>query len=76
MIYRAHLIPLLLADFHYVLTDNAGLNETWMQYQSPIVSYSTIDSDGYGVCSRAIQMVLCLYYHRIKRQRNPPAANG
>ncbi|EPQ56197.1 hypothetical protein GLOTRDRAFT_59312 [Gloeophyllum trabeum ATCC 11539] len=34
-------------SFNYVLTDNAQLNRTYEQYESPIISHSTIDSDGY-----------------------------
>lgn len=37
-----------LLGFDYLLTDNARLNETWRQYESPVISYSTIDSEGYG----------------------------
>lgn len=38
-----------LAAFDYLLTDNAWLNQTWAQYETPVVSYSTIQSDGYGM---------------------------
>ncbi|KZT20995.1 hypothetical protein NEOLEDRAFT_1074339 [Neolentinus lepideus HHB14362 ss-1] len=34
-------------SFDYVLTDNAHLNYTYEQYESPIISHLTIDSDGY-----------------------------
>ncbi|OJT13681.1 hypothetical protein TRAPUB_9780 [Trametes pubescens] len=35
------------ADFDYVLTENPQLNETLAQYELPIVTHSTIESDGY-----------------------------
>ncbi|KAI0630468.1 dipeptidyl aminopeptidase [Trametes polyzona] len=34
-------------DFDYVLTENPQLNETLAQYELPIVTHSTIESDGY-----------------------------
>jgi dipeptidyl aminopeptidase len=34
--------------FDYVLTDNARLNETWSVFEAPTITYSTIESDGYG----------------------------
>lgn len=35
-------------DFDYILTDNAQLNETWSQFEAPLVMHKTIESDGYG----------------------------
>ena len=32
----------------YVLTDNKALNETSGLFQMPIITRSTIESDGYG----------------------------
>ncbi|KAH7910473.1 dipeptidyl aminopeptidase [Hygrophoropsis aurantiaca] len=34
-------------DFDYVLTDNAALNTTLSLYETPVVTYSTIESDGF-----------------------------
>ncbi|GBE89421.1 Probable dipeptidyl-aminopeptidase [Sparassis crispa] len=34
-------------DFNYVLTENPQLNDTLRQFEMPIVTHSTIDSDGY-----------------------------
>ncbi|KAF9233855.1 dipeptidyl aminopeptidase [Melanogaster broomeanus] len=34
-------------EFDYVLTDNAALNTTLGEFETPIVTYSTINSDGY-----------------------------
>ena len=38
----------LSADFDYVLTDNAALNTTLGEFEAATITYSTIDSDGYG----------------------------
>ena len=35
-------------DFNYVLTDNTKLDDTLAEFETPIILYSTIDSDGYG----------------------------
>lgn len=35
--------------FNYVLTNNEALNKTHDEFQAPIISYGTIDSDGYGM---------------------------
>jgi len=35
-------------DFEFVVNDNVELNATWSQFETPIVQYTTIDSDGYG----------------------------
>lgn len=35
-------------EFDYVLTENPQVNETLSQYELPIVTHSTIESDGYG----------------------------
>jgi dipeptidyl aminopeptidase len=32
----------------YVLTDNVNLNKTFNEFESPIIKYSEIDSDGYS----------------------------
>ncbi|CAL1714024.1 unnamed protein product [Somion occarium] len=42
-------------DFNYVLTDNTQLNETIAQFETPIITYSTIDSDGYELNVREIR---------------------
>jgi len=39
------LVPL---GFDYVVNNNNALNDTWSRFQTPIVQYTTIDSDGYG----------------------------
>lgn len=36
------------ADFDYVLTDNAALNTTLGEFEAATITYSMIDSDGYG----------------------------
>ena len=43
-----------LLDFDYVLTENPQLNATLAQYELPIVTHSTIESDGYGTLSRVL----------------------
>ncbi|KAI0065509.1 hypothetical protein BV25DRAFT_1798631 [Artomyces pyxidatus] len=35
------------SQFDYTLTDNVRLNETWSRFETPIVQYTTIESDGY-----------------------------
>ncbi|KAF9511355.1 hypothetical protein BS47DRAFT_1330979 [Hydnum rufescens UP504] len=35
------------SSFNYVLTDNQALNDTLLNFQSPVISHSTIMSDGY-----------------------------
>jgi len=35
-------------DFDYILTNNSGLNTTLTEFETAIVTYSTIDSDGFG----------------------------
>ena len=35
-------------DFIRPFTENGALNDTLLQYELPVVSYSTIESDGYG----------------------------
>jgi dipeptidyl aminopeptidase len=37
-----------LLGFDYVVNNNDALNGTWSRFQTPIVQYTTIDSDGYG----------------------------
>ncbi|KAI9510550.1 dipeptidyl aminopeptidase [Russula earlei] len=34
-------------SFHFVVNGNAPLNITWSRFETPIVRYSTVDSDGY-----------------------------
>lgn len=34
--------------FDYPFTDNLALNQTLAQYELPVVTHSTIESDGYG----------------------------
>lgn len=43
-------------DFNYVLTDNTRLNNTIAEFETPIITYSTIDSDGYGQYSTLNRM--------------------
>lgn len=38
----------LISDFDYVLTDNSALNATLTEFETAAVTYSTIDSDGFG----------------------------
>lgn len=35
-------------DFDFVINNNNPLNVTWSQFETPIIQYTTIDSDGYG----------------------------
>lgn len=37
-----------LTDFVYTITENSKLNATLLEFQAPIISWSTIQSDGYG----------------------------
>jgi hypothetical protein len=39
---------ILIPDFDYVLTDNSALNTTLAEFETAAVTYSTIDSDGFG----------------------------
>lgn len=39
---------IFIPDFDYVLTDNAALNTTLAEFETAAVTYSTIDSDGFG----------------------------
>jgi hypothetical protein len=39
---------LVALGFDYVVNNNNALNDTWSRFQTPIVQYTTIDSDGYG----------------------------
>jgi hypothetical protein len=34
--------------FDFVVNDNTPLNVTWSQFETPIIKYTTIESDGYG----------------------------
>lgn len=38
----------LIVDFTQVITTNEQLNQTVHEYQAPVITYSTMDSDGYG----------------------------
>lgn len=44
---------ILTIEFDYVLTDNASLNQTWSEFETPVISHGKIDSDGYGACRRS-----------------------
>ena len=37
-----------LLDFDFVVNDNVALNATWSRFETPIVQYTTIDSEDYG----------------------------
>ena len=50
----------LSADFDYVLTDNAALNATLDEFEAATITYSTIDSDGYGEVFPLISNTLSL----------------
>lgn len=43
------------ADFDYVLSENSRLNDTLAQFEMPIVTYSTIESDGYELNIRELR---------------------
>jgi dipeptidyl aminopeptidase B len=45
---------MIRSAFNYVLTDNQALNETLLHFQSPVISHSTIISDGYEL--NAVEM--------------------
>jgi dipeptidyl aminopeptidase len=34
--------------FDFVVNDNTPLNVTWSKFETPIIQYTTIESDGYG----------------------------
>jgi len=54
---------IIIPEFNYVLTDNASLNKTWREYEAPIISYTTIVSDGYGgymLLLLGLSTLLCL----------------
>jgi hypothetical protein len=38
----------MIESVDYVLTDNQGLNDTSALFQMPVITRSTIESDGYG----------------------------
>lgn len=38
-----------LSGMDFILTENPQLNDTLSHYEMPVVAYTTIDSDGYGV---------------------------
>jgi hypothetical protein len=48
-------------DFDYVLTDNSGLNTTLTEFETAIVTYSTIESDGFGKFIWCALLVMKLY---------------
>jgi dipeptidyl aminopeptidase len=37
-----------LLGFDFVVNDNTPLNVTWNDFETPIIKYTTIESDGYG----------------------------
>jgi dipeptidyl aminopeptidase len=47
----AFLLTVSLLGFDFVVEDNVALNATWSRFETPIVQYTTIDSDGYGEIS-------------------------
>lgn len=57
-------IHLIITGFDYVLTDNASLNKTWEQFEAPVISYSTIQSEGFGMPTRyrGLKMMLTLSF--------------
>ena len=48
-------------DFIRPFTENGALNDTLLQYELPVVSYSTIESDGYGTSITRITDVLNVF---------------
>ncbi|KZP28645.1 hypothetical protein FIBSPDRAFT_728579 [Athelia psychrophila] len=43
------------SSFDYVLTDNAHLNATWERFEAPVISWKTIESDGYELSVKEIR---------------------
>ncbi|KII86043.1 hypothetical protein PLICRDRAFT_44497 [Plicaturopsis crispa FD-325 SS-3] len=41
--------------FNYILTDNQELNATYSQFESPVITYSTIESDGFELNVKEIR---------------------
>jgi hypothetical protein len=39
---------ILSIEYVRPFTENSALNNTLLQYELPVVSYTTIESDGYG----------------------------
>lgn len=47
------------SGLEFVLTENPQLNDTLAQFEMPVVSYSTIESDGYGKTLSAVLRNTC-----------------
>jgi hypothetical protein len=70
--------------FEFVVNDNVELNSTWSQFETPIVQYTTIDSDGYGEGPLAIffqtwfltSTRLFFSSRRVERDRIPSPTHG
>jgi hypothetical protein len=58
---------IFIPEFNYVLTDNVILNKTWREYEAPIISYTTIVSDGYGTY---MLLLLDLSTYAVNRPQN------
>lgn len=61
-------------DFDYVLTDNAALNTTLGDFEAATVTYSTVDSDGYGepfVLIPSTSLVYSVSELNVKEMRPP-----
>ncbi len=46
-----------VGDEDFDLSENLQLNETLAQFDLPIVTHSTIESDGYGMCSQSFRFL-------------------
>lgn len=55
------LLSLYYVEFEFKLQDNARLNATLAEYQSPLIVYSTIENDGYGSypISQSFKVFIC-----------------
>ena len=58
---------IFIPEFNYVLTDNAILNMTWREYEAPVISYTTVVSDGYGTY---MLLLLDLSTYDVNRPQN------
>jgi dipeptidyl aminopeptidase/acylaminoacyl peptidase len=55
-----------LLGFDFVVNDNTPLNVTWNDFETPIIKYTMIESDGYG------EEKLFLFSDRLARSSPPP----
>jgi hypothetical protein len=64
-------------DSGYVLANNTMLNETYSHFESPVISFSEIESDGYSKwCPYHGDQKIAYWICRIECQGNPTTPNG